>query len=100
VSIPDILVLSRRWYDSQDADIRAAIDQAAEETKHHQRQLWQENEKEAIVALKAAGMTFNEVDRTAFLERFDAFYGHCAAKYGTEFERLLTQIRQNAEKAG
>ncbi len=98
VAIPDVLVISRRWYDSQDADIRDAIDRAAEETKQYQRQLWQKDEEEAIIALKAAGMKFNEVDRSAFLERFDTFYDRCIEKYGPEFERLLTQIRRGAEE--
>ncbi len=99
VAIPDVLVLSQRWYDAQDADIRRAVDQAAEETKHYQRQLWQENEKEAIVALKEAGMKFNDVDRQAFLERFDAFYDRLGKKFGPDFERLLNQIRQDTGEA-
>ena len=98
VAIPDLLVVSRRWYDQLDADLRRAVDQAAEETKHYQRQLWQENETEAIRSLQAAGMEFNEVDRQAFLDRFDAFYARYVEKYGSEFEQLLMAVRQSAEE--
>ena len=95
VAIPDLLVFSQRWYDSLSPDIRQAVDQAAEETKQHQRQLWQKDDKEAILALEAGGMKFNEVDRQAFLARFAAFYDQSAEKYGPEFKRLLRQIRQS-----
>ena len=98
VAIPDLLVFSRRWYDSLDADIRQAVDRAAEETKRHQRQLWQEADKEAISELEADGMKFNDVDRQAFLARFASFYSRSAEKYGPEFERLLTSIRQSNEE--
>ena len=98
VAIPDLLVVSRRWYDSLDDDLRRAVDQAAEETTQYQRQLWQENEKEAILALQAAGMEFNEVDRQAFLDRFDAFYSRYVEKYGPQFERLLIAVSQNAQE--
>jgi TRAP-type transport system periplasmic protein len=95
VAIPDLLVFSRQWYDSLDPDIRQAVDQAARETKQHQRQLWQQDDKEAILALEAAGMKFNEVDREAFLAQFAEFYDRSNEKYGPEFERLLTRIRQS-----
>ena len=99
VSIPDLLVLSRKWYDALDADLRQAVDRAAEETRQHQRRLWQEADEKAIADLRKAGMTFNEVDRPAFLARFGSFYGQSAEKYGPEFERLLTSIREGNEES-
>jgi TRAP-type C4-dicarboxylate transport system substrate-binding protein len=99
VAIPDLLVFSRRWYDSLDADIRQAVDQAAEETKRHQRELWQQDDRQAIRALKAAGMEFNEIDQQAFLARFADFYRRSAQKYGPEFERLLARIHPSGEEA-
>jgi TRAP-type transport system periplasmic protein len=99
VAIPDLLVLSRRWYDGLEPDIRQAVDQAAEETKHYQRTMWQEGDKAAITALEKAGMKFNQVDRQAFVTQFDTFYRRCAAKYGPEFEQLLMQIRDDGEGA-
>jgi tripartite ATP-independent transporter DctP family solute receptor len=99
VAIPDLLVLSRCWYDSLDDDLRQAVDRAAEETTVYQRQLWQENEKEAILALQSAGMKFNEVDRQAFLDRFATFYSHYVEKYGPQFEQLLIEVSQTAEES-
>jgi tripartite ATP-independent transporter DctP family solute receptor len=95
VAIPDLLVFSRRWYDALDAEFRRAVDQAAEETGLYQRRLWREDDRKAILALEGAGMKFNEVDRQAFLARFDAFYDRYARKYGPRFEGLLTAIRQS-----
>jgi tripartite ATP-independent transporter DctP family solute receptor len=94
VAIPDLLVVSRRWYDGLDEELRQAVDRAADETKLYQRQLWRSGEAEAIAALTEAGMEFNEVDREAFQRRFAAFYDRYVRKYGPEFGKLLEQIRQ------
>lgn len=98
VAIPDLLVLSRAWYDSLDPDTRRAVDQAAEETKHFQRRLWRRDSEAAVAALKEAGMKFNDVERPAFVSRFDTFYADYAATQGEEFKRLLDRIREDSEQ--
>ena len=99
VAIPDLLVISRRWYDSLDADLQRSIDQAAGETKRVQRELWQQEETEAIAALQQAGMQFNDVDRAAFEQQFTTFYPQFEERFGPEFSYLLNQIRETEKSS-
>jgi tripartite ATP-independent transporter DctP family solute receptor len=94
VAIPDLLVISRRWYDALDSDLQRAIDQAAAETKQVQRELWQQEETEAVAVLQQAGMEFNDVDRAAFERQFGTFYAQFEDRFGPEFSQLLKQIRE------
>jgi tripartite ATP-independent transporter DctP family solute receptor len=97
VSIPDLLVISRPWYDSLSTDARAAIDRAAREVRDEQRRLWQENEAKAVERLKEAGMVFNEVDQAAFLGGFEGFYDEFTQRYGASFGTLIERIRADAD---
>jgi len=93
VSIPDVLVFSRKWYDALDASLRSAVDRAAVETRDRQRTLWQAYEKKAVARLESEGMTFNEVDGEAFRARFAGFYDAFVEKHGASFKTLLDGIR-------
>ena len=98
VSIPDILILSKEWYDRLDGNLKRAVDVAAADTRERQRQLWREHETRAIRRLEQAGMVFNQVDHDAFAKRVDGFYDRYARRYGPEFESLLGHIRDFPEK--
>ena len=85
VAIPDILVISRPWYDGLSDSLKQAVDRAAAETRDQQRTLWQEYEEKAIGQLEEAGMQFNEVDPAAFASRFEGFYDAFVTRYGDTF---------------
>lgn len=99
VAIPDVLLISRRWYDSLPADLRKAVDQAAEDTKLRQRELWQQADGESIAALKQAGMKFNDVERSVFESRFESFYQEYERRYGREFAELLRMTREQGTES-
>lgn len=93
LAVPDLVVAGKVFWDGLDAGARAAIEQAVAETVGKQRELWREGEEQAVEALKAAGMTFNEVDREAFAARVEPLYTEYYTKYGEAFERLCREIR-------
>lgn len=93
VAIPDLLIVSRAFYEGLAPDQRDLLRQAALDTGVRQRELWQENEGRSVAALERGGMTFNEVDRDAFLARFEGFYDKYREKYGAIFADLLDRIR-------
>ncbi|UCG17432.1 MAG: TRAP transporter substrate-binding protein DctP [Phycisphaerales bacterium] len=97
VAIPDVLLISERWYDRLPDPVKRAVDQAATETRDHQRALWQEDEKQAITRLQEAGMIFSEVDIEAFTGRFEGFYDAFVARYGDSFGELLGQIQAKSD---
>ncbi|NLG84668.1 MAG: TRAP transporter substrate-binding protein DctP [Firmicutes bacterium] len=61
-SIPDILVMSRPVFDALPADLKTAVESAAQETVPVYRKIWADYIDDAVRQLKAKGMEFNEVD--------------------------------------
>lgn len=100
VAIPDILLMSERWYDGLPDAVKRAVDQAATETRDHQRALWQKHEERAITQLEEAGMVFSEVDVEAFRGRFEGFYDAFVTRYGDSFGELLRQIQVKSDDGG
>lgn len=61
-SIPDIMVMSKRLFDSLPPAYQKAVLEAARETVPYQRQIWADYIGDAVAQLEAKGMKFNEVD--------------------------------------
>lgn len=92
LSVPDLLLINKKFYDSLPDDLRLAIDQAAKDTQIEQRRLWQKGETDAVEKLKQAGMIFNEVDQKLFASRVESLYKKYYDKYDTEFKELCEKI--------
>lgn len=66
-SIPDLLMMSKKLFDSLPKNIQDMIDQTAAEAINKHNQLWGEMIDKTVADLKAKGMIFNEVkDITEF----------------------------------
>ena len=65
VSIPDILIMSKKVFDSVPPEIQKAVMDAAQETIPVQQKIWAGYVGEATTQLRAKGMKFNEVDNIA-----------------------------------
>lgn len=65
VSIPDILVMSKKVFDAASPAIQKAILEAAMESIPVQRKIWADYIGTATSQLKSKGMEFNEVDNIA-----------------------------------
>lgn len=90
--IPDMFIMDEQFHADLEPNIRGWIDQAAEETKKHQRELWRQDVKETVETLKKAGMKFNDVDLEAFKNKVDGVYDKYYDKYGSEFQDICRQI--------
>lgn len=93
LAVPDLVVVGKAFWDGLEPDERGAIATALAETVTKQRELWREGEEQAVQALMAAGMTFNEVDREAFVKRVEPLYQRYFEKYGEYFQTLCDEIR-------
>lgn len=91
--IPDTLIISKNFYDQLEPLAKSWVEQAAKKTVHQQRQLWQQSEQQTIDQLKAAGMVFNSVDKTAFKARVEPVYKRYYKKFGTEFKEICEKIK-------
>lgn len=65
-SVPDILVVSSVIWNTLTPQEQQWLQAAADEAKFHQRKLWQAAEREALEAVKAAGVEVIIPDKTAF----------------------------------
>lgn len=61
ISTPDILVMSKKIFDSVPINIQKAIMDAAKETIPYQQKIWEDDLNNTINKLKGKGMVFNEV---------------------------------------
>ncbi|MGD1832428.1 MAG: TRAP transporter substrate-binding protein [Sphaerochaetaceae bacterium] len=66
IMTPDIIVMKKSYLESLPEDIQAAIWQAAGEMEQKERELWKESDRKFFERLKAAGVQFNDVDKTTF----------------------------------
>lgn len=88
--IPEILVYSRRSWDTLSKEDQALIAKFGKETQLEQRQLWDAYTVEAVDKLKASGVTIvTDVDKKAFQASVDPVW----KKYGAKYAELVKRIQ-------
>lgn len=68
IMTPDIVVMSKSYLESMPQEYQDAIIQAGKEMMQYERELWFSQEEEALSALKDAGVTIAEVDKTEWMD--------------------------------
>ncbi len=63
---PEILVFSKRVWDTLTPEDQKAIRQAAKESVPYMRKLWDEREAKSLAIVKAGGSIINDVDKSGF----------------------------------
>ena len=89
-SIPDVLVMSQKTWDSLSQEDRQIIMKAARESSKFQRQLWEKFVSEAREALAKKGVEFIVPDKSVFAEKIRKVYD---SRKGTESGALVDEIR-------
>jgi tripartite ATP-independent transporter DctP family solute receptor len=88
--VPEVLVLSKKTWDSLNKDEQAMVLQFAREAQLDERRLWQDYEKAAIEKAKAAGTQIIEV---ADKRRFRWAVSPVWEKYGPRFREMIIRIQ-------
>ena len=89
-SIPDVLIIGERSWNSLPENERKMLAQAADESSRFQRELWREKTGEAKKALLGKGVNFIEVDKSEFRKVAESIYRHYD---GTDIGGLIKKIR-------
>ena len=90
LTIPEILVFSKRSWDGLSKEDQALITKLAKEAQQEQRKLWQAREAESLQKMKAAGVEINEVgDKKAFQDAVKPVWD----KFGAQHSALIQQIQ-------
>ncbi|NWG24516.1 MAG: TRAP transporter substrate-binding protein [Pseudorhodoplanes sp.] len=88
--IPEILVFSKKIWESLSKDDQALIMKLAKEAQQEQRQLWAEREKASLVKMKEAGAIINDVpDKKPFQAAVKPVWD----KYGAQYQALIQRIQ-------
>jgi tripartite ATP-independent transporter DctP family solute receptor len=88
-SVPDMLLMSSRIWDSLTAQQREWLQKAVDDSVVYQRRLWQESTEEALAAVREAGVTVTYPDKQPFMAAVEEMK---ASYDGTEIGRLLRAI--------
>lgn len=72
--VPDVLLISQIIWNELSAEEQQWLQEAANQSVVHQRELWEASEKEAMEAVKAAGVEINYPDKSPFQEAVQGIY--------------------------
>jgi tripartite ATP-independent transporter DctP family solute receptor len=90
VSIPDILVMSKKVFDAASPGVQKAILEAAKESIPVQRKIWADYIGTATRQLKSKGMEFNEVDNIgAFQAKAKPVYKQYESTVGADLIKAI-----------
>jgi CRISPR-associated protein Cas8b1/Cst1 subtype I-B len=88
--IPEILVFSKRVWETLSKEDQDLIRKLGKETQLYQRKLWYEMEEKAIADMKANGVEIVKIeDKSAFQESVKPIWD----KYGAQFGDLIQEIQ-------
>jgi tripartite ATP-independent transporter DctP family solute receptor len=88
--IPEILVFSKKTWESLSKDDQALIMKLAKEAQQEQRKLWYDREKVSLEKMKAAGAVINDVSDK---KPFQAAVKPVWDKYGAQHQALIQRIQ-------
>jgi len=67
--VPDVLLISKNVWESMPAHVQQWVQEAADESSVHQRELWQTRTEEALTKVQLRGVEVLKPDKTRFVER-------------------------------
>lgn len=88
--VPDMLLVSTRWWNRLTPQQQAWVEEAAKESSVVQRELWREKTDESLATVKAAGVNITEPDKGPFIERVKPMHD---ALSGTVVGDLIDRIK-------
>ncbi len=88
--VPEILVFSRRTWDTLSKDDQALLKKLGREAQLDERELWRQTEEQAFAKMKAAGI---DVERIADKRPFQEAVKPVWDKYGAKYAELIKRIQ-------
>jgi TRAP-type C4-dicarboxylate transport system substrate-binding protein len=87
--VPEMLVMSRKVWDSLSAADQALIKKFSREAQLEERVLWNKYEKDAMDKAKAAGITITEIaDKKPFQDAVKPVWDKYGPKYADTIKRI------------
>ncbi len=92
-AVPDILVASKRWFDSLSPEIQRTIQNVSRKAAWQQRKLWADKIQKIVSELEAEGVKFEATDPKSFRNGVQPVYSKLYEEFGPEFEELIQVIK-------
>lgn len=73
-AIPDLLLISTIWWNKLSSQEQQWLQEAADESSVYQFKIWKEAEKEAMKAVKEAGVEIIYPEKEPFIEKVESLY--------------------------
>jgi len=87
--LPELLLFSRKVWDTLSPEDQALIMQFAKEAQQEERALWAAEEQKALETMKAEGVVISEIaDKQAFQDAMKPVWDKYGAKYAVLIERI------------
>ena len=90
-TIPDVLIMSTHLWNKLSEKEQVWVQKAVDSSVKYQRELWAKAEKDAIEAVKKAGVTVVMPDKSTFQEKMGSLYDDY--KSNKEIYELITKIK-------
>ena len=90
--VPEMLVMSKKIFDSMSKDEQAAVKKAAREAQMEERKLWEKYEADAMEKAKKAGIQIIQVS-DADKKAFQAAVKPVWDKYGPKYQAMIKRIQ-------
>jgi tripartite ATP-independent transporter DctP family solute receptor len=74
IMTPDVIIMKKSYLESLPADVQDAIWKAAADMQKEERRLWIDCDQQFYEKLKAAGVQFNDVDKSSFQKAAQAVW--------------------------
>ena len=81
--VPDILIMNNSKFNELDETYKQAIEEAAEESTLYHKVIWEEAIENAVEIAEEKGVTFNQLDKTPFIEAVQPQHEEFAKKEST-----------------
>jgi len=91
-TIPDVLLISTKIWNNLTAQEQQWLQEAADESAIHQRELWIESEKHSLEMVKAAGVQVLYPDKQPFIEMVQPLYE--SSRQDPRLNELIDRISQ------
>ncbi|URQ60312.1 TRAP transporter substrate-binding protein [Pantoea alhagi] len=85
---PEMILFSKRSWDKLSAEDQALLRKLGKEAQEDERKLWAEYNQQSLDKMKAAGVTFQQIDRDVFVKATQPVRD----QYGKEYQDLMQQI--------
>lgn len=91
-AVPDILVVSKRWFDNLSPEMQRTIRNTARKAARQQRELWGSQIQKTISELETEGVKFEATESKVFRNAVQPVYEKMYEEIGPEFEELIRII--------